>query len=260
MLADQRHAYILELIQRSGWVRVNELAARLDVSPMTIRRDLAALDAIGRVRRRRGGAERSDDAYEPESSFRAKANANNAAKRGIARVAVSLVRPGQSLFLDAGTTVLALARLLEPIRNLTVVTNDLTTALALCDTPVRLYFIGGAVQGETASVIAAASSALDFSVDIAFFGTRTISDDFDVCTPTQAKVAFKRAVRERAAFSYLLADLSKFGKRSLFRIDGLADYSGVITDKTFGPDEAAVLRTRGIRIIQAMTETNPCRT
>ncbi|HHT44065.1 MAG TPA: DeoR/GlpR transcriptional regulator [Fastidiosipila sp.] len=255
MLADVRQRRIVELVERFGWVEVGELASSLDVSQVTVRRDLDLLDKLNLLERRRGGAVSVNAPFEVESTYQDKSQENLEAKQRIAKRAVSLISPGMSLFLDAGTTVFEVAKRLEKIRNLTVITNDLKTALHLCSLPVTLYFLGGLVQPETGSVIAnVGDGAFDFSVDISFIGARTIDDDYETFTPTSFKAGLKRLVRKKARHSYLLVDHSKFHKRAIFRVDPLSAYSGVITDKTFSSAERSELKAKGVHIISVAEE------
>lgn len=250
MLADVRRQQIVDLVGQSGWMHIDELAERLDISLATVRRDLSQLEDENKLARKRGGAVSIDRPLVKEQTYHAKSLDHPEAKRTIAKEAASMILPGMSVFLDAGTTVFELALLLEGIEDLTIITNDLKTALHLCNLPFDLYFLGGMIQRETGSVISNVSDgAFDFSVDIAFFGASTINTDYEVCSPTRLKANLKRLVSRRANQRYLLVDESKFGKRSLFLVDSLADYTGVITDMKFSERELRNMRTQGIRII-----------
>lgn len=251
MLADIRRKKIVEFVERFGGMHIDDLVGELGVSAATVRRDLALLEEDKLLLRTRGGAVSVNKPLEKERSYQAKSMDNLAAKMRIAKQAAALVSPGMSVFLDAGTTVLEVAKLLESISNLSVITNDLKVALHLCHFPHELYFLGGLVQKETGSIISNTSDgAFDFSVDIAFIGASTISPEYEMFSPTQLKASFKRLVRKKARLTYLLADASKFGRRALFRSDALSDYSGVITDKVFDEAEKRHLKNAGVNIIQ----------
>lgn len=255
MLADIRRKRIVELVDQFGWMHIDDLEKKLDISPATVRRDLAQLEEEQMLLRKRGGAISINRPLEKETAYDTKSLDNIEAKRCIAKEAVALIQPGMSVFMDAGTTIYEVAMLFNGIEDLTVITNDLKIALHLCNLPVDLYFLGGMVQRETGSVVYNASDgAFDFSVDIALIGASTISVDFEMFSPTQLKASMKRLIRQKARLSYLLVDASKFGKRALFRSDSLFEYSGVITNKQFSAKDEQVLKDLGVHIVSASSE------
>lgn len=128
LLAHQRRALILEEVRRRGGVRVNELTRSLNVSDMTVRRDLDALAREGLLRKVHGGAVLGDEASSHEPGFEAKSEWETVAKQAIAKAAAALVAPGSAIALSAGTTTHALARELTEVTGLTVVTNSVRTA------------------------------------------------------------------------------------------------------------------------------------
>lgn len=128
LLAEQRRALILDEVRRRGGVRVNELTRRLNVSDMTVRRDLDALARQGVVEKVHGGAVPVAPASSHEPGFEAKAGLEPGAKEAIARAAARLVTPGSAIALTGGTTTYALAHHLLDVPGLTVVTNSVRVA------------------------------------------------------------------------------------------------------------------------------------
>lgn len=236
MLASQRQERILAAVREHGAVRVAELVTALDVSDMTVRRDIAELARAGHVRRVHGGAvapgapSRSTD----EPGFEAKRTWASAEKTAIARAALATIEPGQTLALSAGTTTWLLASLLatEPqARPLTVVTNGLRVADALHGAEgVEVVLTGGVRTPSDALVGPVADATLrDLRVDRAFLGVHGI-DPGGPTTPNLAEAATDRAIVRGAAATTVLADHTKWGVVGLARICGLDEIDTLVTD------------------------------
>jgi DeoR family fructose operon transcriptional repressor len=254
MMKEERHAHIISRIQKDHWLRVEELAKELGVSEMTIRRDLDALEQRHLLTRCHGGAVAIEKSVQ-EDSYETKSGRSLDEKKAIAKRAAVFVQPGMSIFLDEGTTVYALAEELVDIENLAVVTADLKIATLLCGTNTEIHLLGGVVHNATYSIMTLHQQIIDYKVDIAFIGARSIDQDMDIMTPTIEKAHIKKTFRSRAKTSYLLADAKKFDKRALFRIDTLADYTGVITNKAFSDAELRRFKSNDVHIIPVLSET-----
>ena len=151
-LAEERRQSIIEAVEREGRVLAAELAQRLDTSEDTIRRDLRELDAAGLLRRVHGGAVRRTR----EASFGERAERDPARKTALAHAMCTLVRPGDTVLIDAGSTNLALARLLEDGQAATVVTNSPQLALALGEfRRTRVVLLGGTYHAAQGAVLGA---------------------------------------------------------------------------------------------------------
>ena len=250
MLATERQTKIIEALGDSMFVSVEDLAKRLDVSAMTIRRDLDMLDRTGRLSRCHGGAVRMGVIRE-EEAYSEKRVCNLEAKRRIARACARLVAPGDIVYLDAGTTTYEIAAEIRDIGNLTVVTNDLAIAGALLGSAATLIAIGGVVQKETGSMIGrfAEDMLARLRATVAFIGTSSVDANFNLTSPTVEKSAIKNTAIEIAERAYLVADGSKFYKTALVKVVGLSRFAGVITDKAFSREEAGILGDMGIEAI-----------
>lgn len=253
MLAAERQTRIVELIREHGSVQVDDLARILDVSPMTIRRDLVKLQKNNQIERCHGGA-----VAKQEVTYADKQSSRQSEKRRIARVCASLVEEGNAVFLDAGTTTYEIARLIRQVPDIMVVTNDLEIARLLKETDVDLILCGGTVQKSTGSMLGyyATQMLSDFQFDVGFFGAASIDGQFQVLTPTIDKAFLKRETRKRCSRAYLAVDGSKFGKQSMTKINHLGDYTAVITDKVFQPEEEENLGKLDAVIIQAARQKN----
>lgn len=219
-----------------------ELAQLLQVSEMTVRRDLEQCQREGLLQRCHGGATITmrnvvEDAYDK------KLEQGMEVKRRIAEKAAELVAPGMTVYLDAGTTTYCLAELLADRENLTVITNDLKIALRLQPTPVEVVVLGGRVQKRTGSMLGGETirQMNGMRATVAFSGAASVDERFLTYTPTYEKVLLKQEIHRVAQTCYLLVDSSKFHSFALYRVDSLSDYDGVITDAVLSEGERRML-------------------
>lgn len=246
MLAAERQTKIIELIQENGSVQVEELAKELDVSAMTIRRDLLKLEETGRIERCHGGA-----VAKQEVSYEDKQIRNKREKNKIAERCAKLVSSEDTVFLDAGTTTYEIARRICNIHGVTIVTNDLEIAQIVKSGSAELFVCGGWVQKSTGSMLGyyATGLLMDFRFDVGFFGAASISEKLEVTTPTVDKAFLKREAVLRCEKAYLAVDNSKFGRQSMVKINGLSDYTAVVTDREFTPEEKEIIEREKIKIL-----------
>lgn len=209
-----RHAVLLQLI-RDGVTSVEDLAAESGVSASTVRRDLARLREGGEVARTYGGAMPTERFQERSVSDSARVRTE--AKSAIARLARPLIPSGGRIFLDAGTTCGALARLVavdEELGPLTVVTRGLETAMVLADVEhVELELVGGRLRRMSHGLVGPlASLALDrMSFDVAFLGADAVDLDRGVGEPTVEETLLKEQVAGISRRTVVLADATKVG-------------------------------------------------
>lgn len=250
MLATERRRKIIEIIKEQGSVRVEALAKALNVSEMTIRRDLDKCERDGTLMRCFGGAVIQAEELK-EVHYKEKSISHHENKKQIATYCATLITSGSTVYLDAGTTTYEIARLIKEVPNLKVVTNDLKIAVLLLESDVELILLGGEVQKSTGSMIGriAEQEMENMKVEIAFVGVASIDESFDISTPTVEKAFLKRIVVKNALKSYVVADESKFNKKALIRINNLKDYTGVITNKRWCEPEQKKLEEKGIRMI-----------
>ncbi|GAA0514274.1 DeoR family transcriptional regulator [Saccharopolyspora subtropica] len=246
MYGAERQQLLVQRARRDGRIDVTAAAAEFEVAPETIRRDLAALERQGLVRRVYGGAipvERLD--FEPGVSLRDQTNA--AEKERIARAALDAVPSRGTVLLDAGTTTARLAGLLPADRELTVVTNSLPVANQLAPrNNYNLHLLGGRIRSTTLASVE--SWALDvlrtLTIDVGFFGTNGFSAARGCTTPDPAESAVKAAMIAACRKRVLLADHSKYGDDQFSRFAELAEIDLVITDD--GLDQAALDELAGV--------------
>ena len=246
VLATQRQEQILAAVRLHGAARVADLVESLDVSDMTIRRDIAELARAGLVRRVHGGALAPDAAGRPtdEPGFEAKRGWSGPEKQAIARAAAATVEPGLAVALSAGTTTYLLAELLASdasLRPLTVVTNGLRVADVLHRAPsgagLEVILTGGVRTPSDALVGPVADAALaHLRVDRTYLGVHGLDAD-GLTTPNLAEAATDRALLASAAATTVLADHTKWGVVGLARIASLDEIDTLLTDDGL-PDEA----------------------
>lgn len=248
----ERHARILELVATRGRVEVTTLADELEVTTETIRRDLTKLVRQGLVRRVHGGAIHVERlGYEPTVTVRGERFA--AEKERIGRAARDLLPDGGSVLLDAGTTTMALARLLPQDRSLTVVTNSIPAAGLVATMPkVDFYLLGGRVRTRTAAAVGRwASAALaDLVVDVAFIGTNGLTVEHGLTTPNLDESSTKAAMIAASRRVVLLSDHSKVGAVQFCKFGDVAELDAIVTDTGLDEETAERLSQRGPDVLR----------
>jgi DeoR family fructose operon transcriptional repressor len=191
-LAATRRQRVGALVDARRAVRLEELSAALGVSQATVRRDLNALAAAGRLRRVHGGAVAADQRLD-EPHFEVKAGAAAEEKARIAARAVDLLSPADTVYLDSGSTVLGVARLLHGWSRLTVVTNSLPVATELVGRGPRLILIGGEVRATSRAIVGPLTRLLleSLHVDRALMGTFAFSLEEGLSTTDPAEAYTK---------------------------------------------------------------------
>jgi DeoR family fructose operon transcriptional repressor len=249
----ERHTLILTTARAAGRVEVQQLAAEMDVTPETVRRDLTALERMGLVRRVHGGAVPVERlGYEPALAQRE--HELGAEKDRIAKAALDELPEGGSVILDAGSTTARLAEMLPADRELTVVTHALPVATALAALPlVTLHLVGGTVRPRTLAAVGSwAERALaDVRVDVAFLGTNGLSVEAGLSTPDLAEATVKRALVAAAARTVVLADHTKVGRTELAVVAPLGRVDAVVTDSGVAPELADEIESAGPRVVRA---------
>jgi DeoR/GlpR family transcriptional regulator of sugar metabolism len=214
----ERRQSLLDLLQKQPGLRVPEIAKALDVSEGTVRNDLNALEEEGRLKRVHGGAVLKEQSQFQNNSFMRRYEQNVAAKLAIAREAALLVKDGDSILLDASSTVYYLARALSERQGLRVVTNGFEVARELAENPSNnVILIGGVVNNDSSSVTGLLSERIieDLRIEKAFLSCSGFSLERGMTEILLAEAQIKRKVIESSRALYALVDSSKFGKEDL---------------------------------------------
>jgi len=247
MLAEQRQEAILELVLRNGAVRVSDLVQDLEVSDMTIRRDLGVLADAGLVQKVHGGATRVADSPSYEPRFTAKAALQQGEKHAIAAAAASLVEPGSAIAMSAGTTTHALANELVDVPGITVVTNSIHIADILYTngrTDQTVLLTGGIRTPSDALVGPVAINALaELHVDLVFIGVHGMSPDTGFTTPNLREAETNRALIGSGRRLVVVTDHSKWGVVGISTIARLNQADILITDEGLDPDAREALES-----------------
>jgi DeoR/GlpR family transcriptional regulator of sugar metabolism len=247
----ERQKRIADLL-RGGSVSVQNLSKRLGASEITIRRDLDALRRQGKLVRTYGGAlPKERMAY--EFSFKEKELRQREAKESIGRAAAGLVEPGSVVFLDTGTTALAAARALRGVKPATIVTVNLCVASEYVgQRDVRVLVPGGEVGALSPDVYGdwTIERLSGTTVDVAFLGCDAVDPADGFYSADTRSAAVCRLMLSRSRRAYLLADHSKFGRRSMCRIAPLRKLKGVVSDLALPAAVKRTLRRMKIDVIQ----------
>ena len=247
-----RAAFILDLIDQQGTASYEALADLLQVSTMTVRRDCEELAQLGKIIKTIGGIQQAHaPAYLYENTVRERIATNRAEKRAIAAKALDLIPNNQTIFIDGGTTNLALARLIADSRTgLTILTNSVLTCLELSKGQNTVIGIGGEYDPLALSFVGpqAEEMAKSFFVDQAFLTTKGFLPADGTYESAVATFRIKQNVVERAVETVLLVDHTKFGHRALSKVLDISQIQQVVTDEGTAESDLASLRRAGIRV------------
>lgn len=253
LLSEPRRRRILEWLQEEGSARVRDLAAAFQVSEATIRQDLERLEADGHITREHGGAYLNTVPVQV-GALALQHSENMDKKRRIGALAASLVRDGETLILDAGSTTTEVATRLKDRRNLTVITTALNIALILGAVPgLAVHMPGGQFKAPTLSLSGDASAEYFRNIWAGklFLATAGVSLDAGLTYPSFADLQLKKAMIAAAARVYLVADSTKINKSSFTRLGDLEVVHSFITDDGISDKDAKEFERRGIEVLIA---------
>lgn len=251
---------IRQQLYANGQMAIADLCEAVDASIATVRRDLLTLEEQGLVERVHGGARLAQGAS-TELAFGQRENANIAAKRAIAELAYGMVRPHTAIFLDAGTTVLQLARRLrlEPMP-LTTVTNGLPVAQELMGVPgINVIILGGEVRSANASIVGPhAEAQLDrMHFDQLFMGAGAVGEDLTIFTGDLAEASLNTRMLARARQRIALVDASKFGRNATYVVGTVSNVSHMISDPALPTRWRQSIENTGVELLVAQTRAEP---
>ena len=250
MLNEERRRSILEIINREGRGLVKNLALQVQTSQVTIRKDLEILHAQGLVQRAHGGALSVEAGALFDPSLREKERQHRREKERIAEAAVALVKEGESVILDSGTTTTAVARALRNRGGLTVITNAVNIAAELASTSIEVILTGGILRENSFSLVGplAEETLRRLSADILFLAV----DGFDVhigpTTPNLLEAHVNQVMVDISRRVVVVCDSSKFGRRSLSQITAPSNIHHIITDSKIPKADLKELSAAGIKV------------
>lgn len=253
-----RATAIVEAVLREGEVSVEALAARLGVSPATVRRDLATLEREGLVRRTHGGATALSPvayaAFRHDSSFQEQEGRHAEEKRRIGLAAAELVKDGETIGLTPGTTATQVARSLRHRKGITVVTNTVNVAMELGNREdLTVLVTGGYLRGGWFSLVgaAAAHGVREVFLDKVFLGVNAIHAERGLTCLHPEEAAINRALVEQARERIVVADRSKLGRVTRCLICPTSDVHVLITDRDASDEDVRPFHEKGIEVRRA---------
>ncbi|REF27081.1 DeoR family transcriptional regulator [Xenorhabdus cabanillasii] len=250
MSPTERRDFIYRHLHEHRTVSISILVELLNVSHMTVRRDIRALEDEGKVISISGGVQ-LNDSLRQELPWSEKALINHTYKRLLGRYAASLVKDGQIVYLDAGTTTFEIAQVLAERFNLTIVTNDFSITQYLMNKPqLNLFHTGGQVDKRNYSCVGntAAMVLRTLNIDIAFISTSSWDLKHGISTPHEEKVFVKQTILEIARRKILISDSSKYGKYGMFHICSLSDLNDIVCDGQLPISEQEKLQENGLKL------------
>jgi DeoR/GlpR family transcriptional regulator of sugar metabolism len=246
-----RRARLRELLQARGFAALGELAASLEVSESTVRRDLEQLETERVAQRTHGGAFWTGES-DTMSVFQTRRDDSWAAKAAVGAAAAELIEDHDTILLDGGSTTYELARHLVG-RPLQVVTNSLPVAhLLSASESIDLVMIGGCVRGRTAVTIGPMADSMLHSINVrkAFLSVAGVTDR-GYFNSNMMLVESEKAMLDSADESVVVTDASKFGKVSLSRLCGLHEVHAVVTDASLDSSWKEHLEMAGVQLVLA---------
>jgi DeoR family transcriptional regulator of aga operon len=251
MLIDERRHHILALVQRDGRVLVSELSDALGISRITIRKDLDYLELKGLVQRTHGGALLPQGSSLLDPSLKEKEQHQHKEKQLIAAAAAKLVKEGQCVLLDSGSTTTAVARALRDFTRLTVITNAVNIAAELAGTEFDVILTGGTLRKNSFSLVGPLAEDVlrEIRADILFLAVDGFDTKVGLTTPNVLESRVNRAMVNASAKVVAVCDSTKFVRRSMALIVAPTAIHTVITDDQITDEDAESLRSAGIELI-----------
>lgn len=262
VFAEERKQLIVDLINTTGKITVDELCRRFSVSAATIRNDLFELDNRSLLRRTHGGAISINRVgYEPTTSQKATQFLDK--KIAIAKAARKFVSPGDIIALDSGSTTFEFAKMLDGFHDLTVVTNDLEIAGYLeKNTQVAVILLGGILRRNFRCAVGqiTVDALSGIHVDKVFAAANGVSLKFGLSTPNMDMASYKTRLFEAGDEIYLMADSSKIEKNSFAIFAPINRVTTFITDSGVSDDFVAALEKMNVSVVIAPTNESAAET
>lgn len=250
MTKEERHQLILDALMRHESIPVSSLSMLLDVSAVTIRKDLTELEAANKLYRSHGKAVLINP-YITSRSISQKLKLQRPEKEMIGSEAARLITRDDSIIIASGTTLLAFARCIVPDHRLTVISSSLAVSQLLGrNEAIDLVQLGGMLRRSSLSVVGkfAESALSEFSCSKLFIGVDGVDPDFGITTTDIREAELNRAMMRTAQKTIVLADSSKFRRRGFSKIANLAEVDTIITDSGIPHTTARSIEDMGIEL------------
>jgi DeoR family transcriptional regulator of aga operon len=251
MLTEERRGAIVSLLHENGKVQVKDLSKRFKTSEVTIRTDLKELHQRGLLFKSHGGAV-MPNLVSGEPTLHEKSSEHASEKSKIGAAAAKLVKDGETIILDSGSTTHEIAKRIKDRQDLTVITNGINIATELAGyRGIQIILLGGVMRHSALSIVGhfAEEMLSHLTADKLFMAADGCTLEFGISTPKFEESRINQAMVAIAREKYLTADSSKFGKNSLSRIVSLWDMDGVISDEGLPIEYQDEIRTHGLKLV-----------
>ncbi|GCF11458.1 DeoR/GlpR family DNA-binding transcription regulator [Dictyobacter arantiisoli] len=253
MLKEERQYYIIEQLRQQGKVVAVDLVAQLKVSEDTIRRDLTELAEAGILQRVHGGALPRLKTV----SYEQRQQDEQSTRIEIARAAAQLIRDGQVILMDSGTTVHEIANQLPPTLHATIITNSLPVAATLIHHPtVTVQVLGGQLKKDAQAMVGVSviEALRQIRADLCFLGICSIHPDIGISMPEIEESYIKRAMLEQAAEVAAVTGAAKLGTAAPYIVGPIHALTYLVTDNSLAPEALAPYQQQGLQIVRASSE------
>jgi DeoR family transcriptional regulator of aga operon len=246
----KRHQIILEKLAKKKHLEVSDLCDLLNVSAVTIRKDLRLLEEKGLLFRTHGGAS-LENPYINEKAIGEKEKISVEEKNGIAQYAAQLIDENDSIMIASGTTVQAFSKFIKPKNKLTVITSSIYVVLHLMDDKnIEIMQLGGYIRHSSGSVIGSYAEHIlgNISYSKLFLGVDGFDLDYGLSTTNLEEAQLNKKMMLSAQKIIVLADSSKFGKKSFAKICDLNQIHELITDNGIPPEIKRKIEEKGVKV------------
>jgi len=252
ILADERRSLIMQMLTATGRVRVKDLVRQFGTTSVTIRNDLNELQKRGLLLRSHGGASRPEF-RQYESPFLDRIQTHSEEKRRIGVLAASLIQDGETIILDSGTTTDEIARQIKNRQRLQVITNGVNIANELLGSRVHTTILGGTLRTDSASIVGRSAEEMlsQLFADKLFMGGAGCDPEFGISGSNLEEATLNKAMLGIAREIVLVADASKFDKRSMSRIASFSEIHTVISDVSMPSGVQDKIRAYGCKLMLA---------
>jgi DeoR/GlpR family transcriptional regulator of sugar metabolism len=252
MFAVERRKKILEMLNLNGSVLVNDLSRDLEVTVETIRRDLERLEQLEQLTRTHGGAVLYEENV-VDLSLEKRSELNIDGKIAISKKAITLIKPGDVIFLDGSTTSYYLSKLVKELRDVTVVTNNLQilNELSKCD-KIKVVSIGGFLDASNLSFVgevAVSNINSTFCANKVFFSSKGILKDKGILESNDVEYQVKKAMIKNSEKKYFIADSSKFNRVGFIKLANFSEIDGFITDIELDNEWKNILKKNKVGVV-----------
>jgi len=250
--SEERRSLLLNQLKTDGKIFISDLVKQFDVSEVSIRKDLAVLEERRLLLRVKGGAVNMHQSVDyDDMTISQKQHMHSREKQMIGKLAASLISNGETVILDSGTTTMEIAKNLEGLNDLTIITNALDIAITLNKYDrFSVIALGGKMRSVSYSTVGmlAETALKNFYCDKLFLGVDSVSIKDGISTPNLEEASLNQAMINSAHEVIAVFDSSKFGRRSFVHIASLEKIDTIITDSGISPDFRDYVEASGIKL------------